>query len=77
MNPENNGQMSKNIDLTPAFKLVFITICIFTGFAFIILLFISTQEPPNPAQTRLFNTCDTILKMGFGAMVGLISGKSI
>lgn len=60
-----------------AFWTVFIIVLILT----IISLAVSTLvafycETPSTLQTSLFETCSTTWKLGFGAIVGLISAKA-
>ena len=72
-----NNQIPKKIELTSHFKLIFIAIFIFTLLSLIISFYLAFEEPMNPAQTKLFSSCDMIMKTGFGAIVGLIGGKTI
>jgi len=77
MTDQNDNQTSKTIELTPYFKLIFISLLGLTIFCFAICLYLSFQDPPNIAQTKLFGTCETMMQMGFGAIVGLIGGKRV
>ncbi|HEV7711816.1 MAG TPA: hypothetical protein VGP16_26750 [Asanoa sp.] len=64
--------------VTPAFKLVFLTVLGLTVIAFAtnVILVIALKEPNEQAKT-LIDTCSTITKAGFGAIVGLIGGKAV
>ncbi len=73
----NNEDIAKKIELSPLFKMSFIAVIGFTLIFFIACLYISSQGQLNPSQGELFTTCSTLVKMGFGAIVGLISGKQL
>ena len=77
MSIPNNEDTAKNIELSPLFKISFIAVVGFTLIFFIASLYISSQEHLNPSQEELFTTCSTLVKLGFGAIVGLIGGKQI
>jgi hypothetical protein len=64
--------------VTPAFKLVFLTVLGLTVIAFAtnVILVIALKDPNEQAKT-LIDTCSTITKAGFGAIVGLIGGKAV
>ena len=64
--------------LTPAFKLVFLTVLGLTVGALIanIILVVAIPNPNDDART-LIDTCSTIVKTGFGAIVGLLGGKAV
>ncbi|ONI75741.1 hypothetical protein BWI15_07915 [Kribbella sp. ALI-6-A] len=64
--------------LTPAFKLVFLAVFGLTVAALVlnVVLVISIDQPNDQAKS-LIETCSTIVKAGFGAIVGLIGGKSV
>ena len=77
MTYQNDNQTSKTIGLPSSFKLIFISLLGLTLLCFAICLYLSFQDPLNIAQTKLFGTCETMMKMGFGAIVGLIGGKRV
>jgi hypothetical protein len=63
--------------LTPLFKLVFLTVlgCWTAALVINVALVIWMRDPTEQAKT-LIDTCSTIVKTGFGAIVGLIGGKA-
>jgi hypothetical protein len=64
--------------LTPIFKLVFLSVLGITFVALLVnvALVIFLNAPSDQAKS-LIETCSTILKAGFGAIVGLIGGKAV
>lgn len=73
----NNDATAKKIELYPLFKMFFIAVVVFTLIFFMACLYLSSQGELNPLQEELFTTCSTLVKMGFGAIVGLLSGKQL
>ncbi len=65
------------IELSPLFKMSFIVVVGFTLIFLYASFSLSSQQNLNPSQGELFNTCSTLMKLGFGAIVGLIGGKQI
>lgn len=65
------------IRLTPTFKLVFLSVLSITmvSLALNVILVLVLDNPSNEAK-NLMETCSTIVKAGFGAIVGLIGGKA-
>lgn len=63
--------------VTPVFKLVFLTVLGLTLAALVLnaALVIAMDKPTDQAN-NLIETCSTIVKAGFGAIVGLIGGKA-
>lgn len=64
--------------VTPAFKLVFLTILALTVLALLLnVTLVVLIDSPNDQAKSLIDTCSTITKAGFGAIVGLIGGKAV
>ena len=64
--------------LTPLFKLVFLTILGLTILALALnVILVASIANPNDQAKGLIDMCSTIVKTGFGAIVGLIGGKSV
>jgi hypothetical protein len=68
--------MNKNLNLTPAFRLVFSTVVGFTLLSGATSIWLSTEENLTPQQTRVFETCNTTWNMGIGAIFGLLGSKA-
>jgi hypothetical protein len=68
-----------SIRLTPAFKLVFITVVALTVLSLIVCFILVTRPSAEQSEDakRLVETCATTFKLGFGAIIGLIGGKAI
>ncbi len=77
MKLELKGKMSKFKEMKP-FKtiivIVFSLTCISLVAALLLTFFLN-----NPSQTQisLIETCSTTWKMGFGAILGLLSGRKV
>ena len=74
---ENTESDSKKIELERNFKLAVYAVCLFIVLSFVIMIYLSFQEPLNTSQTKIINNCDFMIKTGFGALVGLLGGKTI
>ena len=64
--------------ISPTFKLVFFSILILTiasGIGAILIAFLG-ETPATPNQQTVFDTLNTAWKMGFGAIIGLVGGKT-
>jgi len=76
---DGEDKFVSHITLTPAFKLVFLSVLGLTIMSlvgqFCIVAFLS--NPSSDAAKTLMETCATVTKIGFGAIVGLLSGKSL
>ena len=70
---------NKLVTLTPAFKLVFCSVLGLTVLSLRVSVYLAIAYSPTPSEEikRLIETCSTTWKMGFGAIVGLISGKAL
>jgi hypothetical protein len=77
---EPDSQRSKNeIVISPVFKLGFWAALILTIASLVLSFFLlpkDSQTILSEQQKQLFETCNTTWKMGFGAIIGLIGGKS-
>lgn len=59
------------------FKYVFVSICFLTFASLAVSIFLSVNFTElNVLHERLFEACTTTWKMGFGAILGLIGGKT-
>lgn len=72
--PKNTG--TKAISITPAFKLTFNAGMILTIISLVVAIYLSGMTEPTPQQVKLFDTCSTTWKMGFGVLIGLLGGKA-
>ena len=79
---KRSGGRTKNQTLTgvvtPMFKLTFLTVLGLT----ILSLFVSSglaifADPKNELAKNLAENCSSNWKLGFGVIIGLISGKAI
>lgn len=58
------------------FKMVFISVCVFTGALFVANMLLSIfVSNPNENLTRFISVTATLMQAGFGAIIGLIGGK--
>ncbi len=75
--PQPNPPPATQIQLTPAFKLIFISVLCLTVLSLVgcFVLVLTAKDPPSDAVKGLIETCSTTWKMGFGAVIGLIGGK--
>jgi hypothetical protein len=64
--------------ISPAFKLVFLTVLGITLLALAMnAVLVVTMNDPNEQAKSLIETCSTMTKAGFGAIIGLIGGKAL
>jgi hypothetical protein len=66
-----------SVNLTPAFKLVFITVVCLSILSLVASIALVLYGPRTEDAKRLIETCSTTWKLGFGAVVGLIGGKAL
>jgi hypothetical protein len=67
------------LTLSPAFKLVFISVLSLTILSMLVACPIAILRPaPENLQLNIvFETCITTFKLGFGAIIGLLGGKAL
>jgi hypothetical protein len=65
------------VDLTPRFKLVFVSLRCLTLVSLGVSVALVFSPNPSDDTRRLVETCSTTFKMGFGAVVGLLGGKTL
>jgi hypothetical protein len=78
--PEVGADRSEDISqlkkLDPTFKLVFLSVLGLTVLSLVLhVVLVVTLKQPNDQAKLLIETCSTLTKTGFGAMVGLVGGK--
>jgi hypothetical protein len=61
--------------LTPRFKLIFLTVVALTVLALSLTVFLAVFGGDSEQVKAAAEACSTTYKMGFGAIVGLISGS--
>lgn len=85
----NDGKSPDSVDLppvatltlTPLFKLIFLSVLGLTVLSLAVSIganvYLSQLEEPSEDLRRLIETCSTTYKLGFGAIIGLVSGKAL
>ncbi|WP_328989519.1 hypothetical protein OG394_25130 [Kribbella sp. NBC_01245] len=64
--------------LSPVFKLVFLSVFgITVGALLINVALVMILDEPTAQAASLIETCSTMAKAGFGAIIGLIGGKAL
>lgn len=63
-------------ELSPAFKIVLLVVVVFTALSFLGSLALALAEETDTTKQVLEMTLTTF-KLGFGALVGLLGGKTI
>jgi hypothetical protein len=66
----------KSILVEPGFKLVLMAVVILTVIFLVVSIVLSFVKSQTDQQKQLFEICTTLLKMGFGGILGLIGGKA-
>ena len=59
------------------FPIILITVFILTTASLAVAVLFAYHDKLSPQGVSLFETCSTCWKMGFGAMLGLIGGRSV
>ena len=62
--------------MSQQFKLIFLTALILTLISLGLSVSLSMEIHPTILQIKLFEICSTTWKMGFGVLVGLLSGNT-
>jgi len=62
--------------LTPTFKIVLWSVLLFTILSFVASIFLSVLQSTDSID-RVLETTLTTFKLGFGALVGLLGGKTL
>jgi len=65
------------VTLTPTFKLVFLSVLGITVLSMMIGCYLVTVHAESDAGKALMTTCMTTFKLGFGAIIGLLGGKTM
>lgn len=64
--------------LSPVFKLVFLSVFSITiGALLLNVALVMILDEPTAQAASLIETCSTMAKAGFGAIIGLIGGKAL
>lgn len=63
--------------LNSGFKLIFVSICIFTALSLGVSVGCAMSDSPNPRVEELFRVCTDTWKYGVGALIGLLTGKKV
>ena len=67
----------REIPLTPDFNKVFFTTVVLTVVFMAISVGLAVAGPDTEEAKRLIETCSTMSKLGFGAILGLLGGKAV
>ena len=62
--------------LTPAFKLVFLSVLGITLLSIVLSCSLAVMGEPNEEKSALVQALLTTWKLGFGAIIGLLGGKA-
>jgi hypothetical protein len=76
--PQNDVNGSQVIDVNSHFKLIFLTVTIFT--VFLILVYVALCcliDTPTKMQEDLVGMLQLLIPLGFGSICGLLGGKSL
>lgn len=79
--PKGTAEAKRTLPALTPKRFLLILVGIVTGFAFtalvgLVVLAIVAKEPPTAMQTLCANTCNDIVKMALGAIVGLVGGAA-
>ncbi len=76
MSTRNEKQLVKETELTWIYKLTLIFVLALTGLAFVASIGLSLA-PDSENVDRVLQTALTTWQMGFGALAGLIGGRTL
>ncbi|HEY9618767.1 MAG TPA: hypothetical protein V6C78_00275 [Crinalium sp.] len=68
--------MKRHVKQLNQFQLIFSTVVAFTVLSGAGSIALATQPNPSAQQTRMFETCIDICKLGVGAILGLMGATS-
>ncbi len=74
--PKGSSPVVNQIELTPVFKLVFITATVLTILSLLVAGGFSLIDQPTESQKHIISMCSDTWKIGFGLIAGLIGGKA-
>ena len=89
MTPESNaasatsmGPTTLTVTLSPAFKLVFLSVLGLTVLSLLIGctlvgLTMQTSRAMTPQENVMLDLCTSTFKLGFGAIIGMLGGKAL
>ena len=79
VSPEMSKKAASHSPVSPTFKLVFLTSAFGTFFFFVVCVavtIVAGKEPP-PLMDKLVSSGLDLVKVGFGAIAGLLGGKAV
>jgi hypothetical protein len=62
--------------MSPLFRLVFLSVLLLTCSSGLVAVCLAVSHDPSPNQQALFEAMTTTWKMGLGAIIGLLGGKT-
>ena len=79
VSPEAKEKAASHSPINPTFKLVFVTAAsgtfLFLALCVVVTLLAGKQPQPPPLMEKFVTTVLDLVKIGFGAIVGLLGGK--
>lgn len=79
--PASKPRRKRALPVITQNRMFVFVICIVTGFAVaslacLAVLALTSSDPPTTMQNRLAEVCDFVIKVSFGALVGLLGGRA-
>jgi len=75
--PIKKDKLDDSLDVARIFKLIFLSVMSLTVLSLAVNVYLLFSFPtPSEEAKRLIETCSTTWKLGFGAILGLIGGKT-